>query len=332
MNKIIVKPFASALVKHGMAHENVVVVTNDLTASCEADEFASTFPDRFISAGMAEQGLVLALSGLAREGLIPIFPSFAVFTTRRPYEQIALTIAYPNLPVRLFGFLPGLTTPGGVSHQATDDIGLMKQLPNMTVIEAADATDMETVIDGVFDMPGPVYIRSLRGMVPRLFKEPFEVGKSREIFAGDRVLVLVTGALTAMAIETVESLRAEFSDLGLICINTLKPFGDQALFSAIAKAKVVITLENHLVESGLASATAMRLAKFPGPTLVTIGIQDTFTHGGSFEYLLKYYAIDANRLKKEIFYAYGKSLAPKDDDLDLLAKRSELNANVAEGL
>ena len=145
MNEIISKPFATALVEHGKKHKDVVVITNDLTASCEADEFAAAFPDRAFKGGMAEQNLALTLSGFAREGMRPIYPSFAVFTTRRPYEQIALSIAYPNLPVRLVGFLPGLTTPGGVSHQAIDDIGLMKQLPNMTVIEASDASDMSSI-------------------------------------------------------------------------------------------------------------------------------------------------------------------------------------------
>ena len=114
MNEIISKPFGTALVEHGKKHKDVVVITNDLTASCEADEFAAAFPDRAFKGGMAEQNLALTLSGFAREGMRPIYPSFAVFTTRRPYEQIALSIAYPNLPVRLVVFLPGLTTRGCV--------------------------------------------------------------------------------------------------------------------------------------------------------------------------------------------------------------------------
>ncbi|KGA13472.1 hypothetical protein GM51_19625, partial [freshwater metagenome] len=207
MKEVVSKPFAHSLKSHGSVNEKLVVVTNDLTASCEADLFAQAFPDRHISAGMAEQAIIATLSGLSDEDLYPLYPSFAVFTTRRPYEQIALTIAYPAKKVRLFGFLPGLTTPGGVTHQAIDDLGLMTQLPNMTVLEAADATDMSTILDAIRDIPGPVYARGLRGEVPQLFKEPLVVGQSRDIFPGEQVVVLATGSMVAIAIKEVEQLR-----------------------------------------------------------------------------------------------------------------------------
>ena len=326
------KPFFTALEKHGALHEDVMVVTNDLTSSCEADGFANKFPDRFISAGMAEQSLVLTLAGLAREGLKPIYPSFAVFTTRRPYEQIALTIAYPNLPVRLFGFLPGLTTPGGVSHQAIDDLGLMRQLPNMTVIETADSTDMESILEASYKIPGPVYVRSMRGNVPTHFNEPITIGMSRNIFDGSQVLVLVSGALTSMAIETVETLRHSYPELGLICINTLKPFYDSYLFARIAAASTVITLENHLVATGLGSTVAMHLAMNQGPRLIPMGISDTFTHGGSADYLFNYYGLGSEHLVFEIKKAFGELGDKAEAYLKNTSPKSTLTENVAEGL
>jgi transketolase len=332
MKEVVSKPFAHALKSHGSVNEKLVVVTNDLTASCEADLFAQAFPDRHISAGMAEQAIIATLSGLSDEGLYPLYPSFAVFTTRRPYEQIALTIAYPAKKVRLFGFLPGLTTPGGVTHQAIDDLGLMTQLPNMTVLEAADATDMSTILDAIKDIPGPVYARGLRGEVPQLFKEPLVVGQSRDIFPGEQVVVLATGSMVAIAIKEVEQLRSEFPELGLICINTLKPFGDKNLFERLKKAKIVITYENHLISSGLAKAVALHIAQNPGPKLMPIGVDDTFTHGGTQDYLFNYYGIGKTSLISAIYEAFGKSSLKSESNTDMNKSEILLNKSVAEGL
>ena len=332
MKEVVSKPFAHSLKSHGSVNEKLVVVTNDLTASCEADLFAQAFPDRHISAGMAEQAIIATLSGLSDEGLYPLYPSFAVFTTRRPYEQIALTIAYPAKKVRLFGFLPGLTTPGGVTHQAIDDLGLMTQLPNMTVLEAADATDMSTILDAIKDIPGPVYARGLRGEVPKLFKEPLVVGQSRDIFPGEQVVVLATGSMVEIAINEVEQLRNEFPELGLICINTLKPFGDKNLFERLKKAKIVITYENHLISSGLAKAVALHLAQNPGPKLMPLGIADTFTHGGTQDYLFNYYGIGKTNLINTVYEAFGKSSLNANSNNDLNKSEIILNKSVAEGL
>jgi transketolase len=272
------------------------------------------------------------LSGLSDEGLYPLYPSFAVFATRRPYEQIALTIAYPAKKVRLFGFLPGLTTPGGVTHQAIDDLGLMTQLPNMTVLEAADATDMSTILDAVKDIPGPIYVRGLRGEVPQLFKEPLVVGQSRDIFPGEQVVVLATGSMVAIAIKEVEQLRSEFPELGLICINTLKPFGDKNLFERLKKAKIVITYENHLISSGLAKAVALHIAQNPGPKLMPIGVDDTFTHGGTQDYLFNYYGIGKTSLISAIYEAFGKSSLKSESNTDMNKSEILLNKSVSEGL
>ena len=332
MKEVVSKPFAHSLKSHGSVNEKLVVVTNDLTASCEADLFAQAFPDRHISAGMAEQAIIATLSGLSDECLYPLYPSFAVFTTRRPYEQIALTIAYPAKKVRLFGFLPGLTTPGGVTHQAIDDLGLMTQLPNMTVLEAADATDMSTILDAIKDIPGPVYARGLRGEVPKLFKEPLVVGQSRDIFPGEQVVVLATGSMVEIAINEVEQLRNEFPELGLICINTLKPFGDKNLFERLKKAKIVITYENHLISSGLAKAVALHLAQNPGPKLMPLGIADTFTHGGTQDYLFNYYGIGKTNLINAVYEAFGKSSLNANSNNNLNKSEIILNKSVAEGL
>lgn len=332
MADVVTKPFYSALIEHGKAHPQVAVVTNDLTASCEADGFRSEFPDRHVSAGMAEQVLVAAMSGMAHEGLYPIYTSFAVFCTRRPYEQVALTLAYPAKKATMVGFLPGLTTPGGVTHQAVDDIGLMAALPNMTVVEAADATDMETALDAVRDIPGPVYIRGLRGEVPRLFGEPLVVGRHRTLREGSDVLVIVSGHLTQAVMEVVDDLdQAGHPPVGVVNVSTLKPFDDIELIDKIVSASHVVTVENHWTSSGLARIVAGVVSSHGSVTkLLHVGVGDTFTHGGSAKYLEEFYGIGRADIRRAILVAQGLHDDVNASRLD--GSTIGLTAGVAEGL
>lgn len=332
MAELVSKPFYQALIEHGKAHANVAVVTNDLTASCEADGFRDAFPDRHVSAGMAEQALVSSLSGMAQEGLYPIYTSFAVFCTRRPYEQVALTLAYPAKKATLVGFLPGLTTPGGVTHQALDDIGLMTGLPNMTVVEAADATDMETVLDAIHDVPGPTYVRGLRGEVPRLFSEPLRVGHHRTLREGSDVIVLVSGHLTQQALAVVDEVRQDFPHVGLINVSTLKPFDDEALISKLVNATAIITVENHWKATGLARIVAGVLTdRHSAARLVSVGVGDEFTHGGSADYLENFYGIGAADIRQAVLGALGVEADERDSVL-VDGGLVGLTEGVAEGL
>lgn len=181
MMDIVQRPHRDNLVRWASTRPEVLVLSADLTASCEADGFRDAYPERFFSLGMAEQNMIGFAAGLAREGFSPWVHSFAVFLTRRVFDQVAMAIAYPNLPVRLVGFLPGITTPGGVTHQAIDDIGLMRLLPNMTVLECGDATEVESVLEVAQGIEGPVYIRQLRGEVARLFdaSAPMRLNQAR---------------------------------------------------------------------------------------------------------------------------------------------------------
>lgn len=291
----VTRPFAHAFAAYGRQNDRVVSVTNDLTRSSEADVFRTELPDRSYSLGMAEQNLVGVLSGLAREGLEPFYTSFAVFTTRRPYEQIALNVAYPNLPVRLMGFLPGITTPGGVTHQAIDDLALMRNLPNMTVLELADATDVETFWGTVEALPGPLYCRVPRGEVPRLFTEPFELDRVRSLTTGDDLTVVSIGAAVSHASGAIELLRSTGLGVTHLVVSTLKPFGDEEVLRSIERSGRVITVENHLVTGGLGTAVAEVIAELGlNATLRRVGIADTFTHGGSPDYLFGYYGIDTS--------------------------------------
>jgi transketolase len=163
------KPYGRALVELARVRPEVVCLSGDLTRQCEVDLFQAEFPERFIHAGMAEANMIGVAGALARQGLMPFVHSFGVFTTRRPFDQIVNAVAYPRLPVRIVGFMPGVSSPGGPSHQAIEDVALMRAIPGMTVVDVADATETAQVVAAMADVPGPVYLRLKRGEIPVIF-------------------------------------------------------------------------------------------------------------------------------------------------------------------
>ena len=201
--------YAKNILKWGGANQNAVVLSGDLTTSCEIDEFRSAYPERFISLGLMEQNMMSFAAGLAREGLLPLVHTFSVFMYRRALDQIEMSIAYPNLPVKIFGFLPGVTTPGGASHQALNDIAVMRSLPNMSIIETGDATDVENVLEISKNINGPVYIRMIRGEIPRLFpkENPTIFGQSRKLSEGNDIALLTSGICTEESLNVTNQLR-----------------------------------------------------------------------------------------------------------------------------
>lgn len=298
--EIVARPHRQHMVEWAKDKPQVLVLSADLTASCEADGFREAYPDRFFSMGMAEQNMMSFAGGLAREGFRPFVHTFAVFICRRPYDQVAMSIAYPNLPVRLLGFLPGVTTPGGVTHQAIDDIALMRALPNMTILECGDATEVETVLDVADAVDGPVYVRMLRGEVPRLFSrdEPMSLGKLRVVSEGSDVTVFSSGICTEEAIRAVAAMQGRGVSTAHLHISTLKPFDDETVVEYAAASRLgVVVLENHSVIGGVGSAVAEAMAEAGlGRKLVRLGLQETYAHGGSREYLLREYGLDARAL------------------------------------
>jgi transketolase len=167
--RTVLKPYGRALAELARARPEVVCLSGDLTRQCEVDLFEEEFPERFIHAGMAEANMIGIAGALARQGLMPFVHSFGVFTTRRPLDQIVNAVAYPRLPVRIVGFMPGVSSPGGPSHQAIEDVALMRAIPGMTVIDVADATETAQVVAAMADVPGPVYLRLKRGEIPVIF-------------------------------------------------------------------------------------------------------------------------------------------------------------------
>jgi transketolase len=297
----------------------VLVLSADLTSSCEVDTFRQQHPDRFFSMGMAEQNMMGFAAGLAREGFEPWVHTFAVFITRRPFDQVAMSIGYPKLKVRLVGFLPGITTPGGVTHQAIDDVALMRAIPNMTVLDCGDATDVESVLDVAHAIDGPVYIRMLRGEVPRLFDRdaPMRLERARFISRGRDVVVVSSGICTEEAMRAGAVLRARGVGVTHLHVSTLKPFDDPSVMYAIAKSHYgVVTMENHLVTGGLGTAVAEAMAEAGlGRRLIRIGLNDRYAHGASRGYLMKKYGLDASALVGSIERLIGQRLDVTEAEL-----------------
>ena len=317
--EIVKRPHAQNFVHWARDRKEVVVLTADLTGSCEADDFRDTYPDRTFSLGMAEQNMIGFAAGMAREGFHPYIHTFAVFICRRAFDQVAMSIAYPDLPVRLMGFLPGITTPGGVTHQAIDDVALMRAIPNMTVLECGDATDVESVLDVAEAVPGPVYVRMLRGEVPRLFSadEPLRLGEPRVLSQGRDIALLTSGICTEEALRASAALAASGVGVNHLHVSTLKPFDPSAVLDAIAGARYgVITLENHSVIGGLGSCVAEAMAEAgSGKRLVRLGLPDRYAHGASRPFLMKKYGLDATASIRAIEALLGVSLEIGEEQL-----------------
>lgn len=334
--ELLSRVHARNLVAWAKDRPEVVVLSADLTGSTEIDLFRDTYPDRFFSLGMAEQNMLSFAGGLAREGFFPFVHTFAVFLYRRALDQLAMSIAYPNLPVRLFGFLPGITTPGGATHQAIDDLAVLRALPNLTILETGDATEVETVLDVAHSVNGPVYVRMLRGELPRLFDRasPMRLGQARLLSAGSDITLFSSGICTEEAMRATRALRERGVAMQHWHVSTLKPFDDPAVLAAAAQPRYgVITMENHTTLGGLGTAVAERMAEAGlGQKLVRLGLQDTYAHGASRPYLMREYGLDAIALVQAVERLLGVTFGIGEKDLAAIRLETAHSEAKAEAL
>ena len=317
--EIVARPHQQNFIDWAKDKPEVLVLSADLTNSCEVGKWRDTYPDRFFSMGMAEQNMMGFAAGLAREGFEPWLHTFSVFLYRRPLDQLQMSIAYPSLKVRLVGFLPGIMTPGGVTHQAIEDIAILRAIPNMTVLETGDATEAQSVLDVAHAVDGPVYIRMLRGEVSRIFpkNEPFILNKARILSTGTDITLLTSGIATEEALRAIPLIQARGVSVAHLHISTLKPFTDPTVVTALKSAqRGVITMENHSIIGGLGSAVAEVMAENGiGVPLQRIGLKDTYAHGASQKFLMSEYELDAAALIKRVEVAIGKSLNIQEAEL-----------------
>ena len=302
MIEIVKKPYSYSFENFAKLDKNILCLSGDLTSSCEVDGFRDRYPKQFVSMGMAEQNMMSFAGGLGLAGFRPFVHTFAVFAYRRPYEQLLASIAYPRRKVRIMGFLPGVTTPAGMTHQAIEDIAVMRTIPNMTVLETGDATEVESICTVADSVEGPVYCRVLRGNVPRLFKTPMKINEIRVLNKGTDILVVTSGISTEEALRARSAIKNAGISIQHIHLHTIKPINKELLLSQIEKVKYgVVTMENHLINGGIGSIVADIIAENGiAKRLIKLGLNDTFAHGGSKAYLLKFYGLDAFALVKGI--------------------------------
>jgi len=303
------KPYGRALAELARRRGDILCLSGDLTKQTEVDLFQAEFPGRFIHGGMAEANMMGMAGALARCGHIPFVHTFGVFATRRPFDQIANAIAYPNLPVRIIGFMPGVSTPGGPSHQAIDDVALMRALPNMTVVDVADAVETRQVADAVVDVPGPVYVRLKRGEIPVIFGDDhvLRLGRAEVLVPGTDVALFASGMMLAAALAASRVLRENGVSVCVVNVPTIKPLDSAAVLNAAAGARIVVTAENHSIVGGLGSAVAETVAEAgAGRPLRRIGLRDTFAEGSQdASFLFKKYGLSTATIVETIWSALG---------------------------
>src|SRR3954468_2977097 len=247
-------PFGHALAKLAEERPEIVGLSADLAKYTDMHIFRDAHPGRFFQMGMAEQAMLGAAAGLAEVGLVPFASTYSVFATRRAYDFLCLDIAEPNLNVNVVGALPGLTTGYGPSHQATEDLAILRACPNLTIVDPCDSVDIEQAVPALADHDGPTYLRLLRGKVPTVLDEydyRFELGKAAELRSGRDVLVVSTGLMTMPALQAAARLEAGRSDAAVLHVPTIKPFDTATVLRQIAGDRLVVTCENHTVVGGL---------------------------------------------------------------------------------
>jgi transketolase len=299
-------PFGKALVELGAQNPDVVGLTADLAKYTDLHLFAQAYPERFHQMGMAEQLLMAAAGGMAKEGLVPFATTYAVFGTRRGYDFIHQVIAEENLNVKICCGLPGLTTGYGPSHQATDDIAMMRAIPGLTIVDPCDALDIEQAVPQIAAHPGPVYMRLLRGKVPLVLDEydyRFELGKAKLLRDGADVLVISSGFMTMRALEAAQSLAADRIGVAVLHCPTIKPLDEAAIVEAVRyRHRLVVVAENHSVIGGLGEAVASALLRHrvQPAGFQLAGLPDAFLDAGALPTLHERYGISREALASRI--------------------------------
>ncbi len=301
--KSIRSAFGKTLAALGKVNSNIVVMDADLACSTQTQIFAKEFPERFFDMGIAEQDMIASAAGLASVGKIPFVASFAMFVTGRTYDQIRNSVCYPEFNVKIIGTHGGVTVgEDGATHQALEDISLMRSLPNMSVIVPADCRECEQVIKFAAENYGPMYIRIPRTNVCDIFDENYEFDfcKAQVLQEGEDVTVISNGETLAEVILASQALIKEGYSVQIIHVPVVKPIDGATIIEHAKRTKFVITVENHSIIGGLGSAVCELLSEcYPMP-VIRFGVNDTFGQSGKSDELLDYYGLSAEKLTKNI--------------------------------
>jgi transketolase len=295
--------FGEGLLEIGRLNPDVVALCADLTGSLKMDAFLKEFPERFFQAGIAEANMIGMAAGMTIGGKIPYTGTFANFSTGRVYDQIRQSVAYSQKNVKICASHAGLTLgEDGATHQILEDIGMMRMLPNMTVIVPADFNQTKQATMAIADHQGPVYLRFGRPVVP-IFVQPdanFVIGKADLLTEGTDVTIIACGHLVWKSIEAAQQLAEQGISAEVINMHTIKPLDEKAILDSVRKTKCVVTAEEHMLNGGLGDAVAQVLARnFPSPQEY-VGVNDTFGESGTPDELMVKYGLDTPNIVEAV--------------------------------
>ena len=301
--KTVLAPFGTTLAELGRTRPEIVALTADMGKYSDILPFRDAHPDRFFNVGMAEQNLIAMSAGLAKVGKIAYCTTYSVFVTRRAYDFVAIACAHSKANVKIFAGMPGLVNGYGATHQATEDLNLMRGIADLTIIDPCDATELSQVVEAVADIPGTVYVRLHRGKVPVELDDSyqFELGKAKVLREGGRVGIISTGYMTARALDALTAVAPYDVRAGVLHVSTIKPFDTAAVLTFARDYERIIVAENHKTTGGLASLVIETLfdAGLLKP-VERIGLADSFFECGSQEYLEARYEVDLPRFVRAI--------------------------------
>ena len=301
--------YGKALLVLGAENPNVVVLDADLSKSTKTADFGKKYSERFFNMGIAESNLLGTAAGLAAAGKIPFASTFAIFAVGRAFEQIRNSIAYPKLNVKIAATHAGITVgEDGGSHQAIEDVAIMRAVPNMVVLVPADGEETRQVILAAAKYNGPVYIRMGRLAVPLLFGEDynFEIGKANVLKEGTDVAIMANGVMVSMALEAAAELAIEGISVSVINVASVKPLDVETIVRVSKQTKAVVTAEEHNIIGGLGSAIAEVLGEQMPTPMVRVGLKDTFGESGRPEELLEKYGLTKVHLVKAVHEVLAK--------------------------
>lgn len=294
------KVFGATLIELGLEDERITVFDADLSRATETYEFKKTFPGRYFDIGIAEANMVSMAAGYALCGKVSICGTFATFITRRVCDQVAISCALNNANVKLIGVEPGLSSGrNGATHQAVDDLAIMRACPNMSVVAPADATEIGQILKESLKETRPVYLRMLRGVSPVIFdpeQSSSPWGKAKHVLEGKDVTIVSTGIMLANAIQACRQLKEAGFEVDLLHMPYIKPFDGEALIESVSKTNCVVTVENHTIIGGLGSAVAETLSQAKPVPVRIIGIHDTFGECGERDALFERYGLSARHI------------------------------------
>ncbi len=301
--KSIRSAFGNTLCEIGELNPNIVVLDADVSCSTQTQIFAKKYPERFFNCGIAEQDMVATAAGLASEGKIPFAASFSIFASGRAYDQIRNSICYPDFNVKIIGTHGGITVgEDGASHQALEDISLMRSIPNMSVVVPADCKECIEVIKYAAEHNGPMYIRIARSNVPNIFDDNynFDFNKANILTEGNDITIISNGETLAEIIDAAEILKSKGISAEVINVPVVKPLDANTIATSAKKTNVVVVVENHSTIGGLGSAVCEALCEKHPCKVLRIGINDEFGQSGEAYELLEFYGLTSNRIVEKI--------------------------------